>query len=116
LFEAEEMSYSTDLAFEAAVKTVTTAGTREVLATGSQDKVRVRALVIRALDTNGGLVYVGKSNVLAATPVGYPLRPGETLKMKVSFEGWQKGEAINMSNVYLDVETSGEGVAYAWLK
>ena len=109
------MSESTELTMESAIKTVTAAGTREPLATGRINDMRVRSVTIRALTSNGGNVYVGDSRVTSAA-FAYILSPGETIAYQVSWEGWQHGESIDLADIYLDVAVSGEGVCYTVLR
>lgn len=92
-----------------AQKTVTAAGTREPLAVN----LSVRSVIIRALSTNTGLVYVGNSNVAAA--ISYTLTPGETLSYSISDEEYKYGAAINLNSIWLDVAVSGEGVCYSYV-
>lgn len=75
--------------------TVTTAGTRVALGSGT-----VHAVVVRALSTNTDVIYVGNSSVAAAN--GYTLEPGESIGIAID----------SLSRVYLDAVVSGEGVVY----
>lgn len=79
------------------VKTVTTAGTAEALGVSTTLYSDLR---IRALTTNTGNAYVGGSTVTAAT--GFPLGSGEEVTVRIS----------DLSSIYIDVDTDGEGVAY----
>ena len=85
-------------------KTVTAAGTAEALAAGSQ---RVRSLTVIAKTGNTGQVYVGGSDVASTTNDG--LAPGDGLE--VPAENW-----LDLADVYLDVDTNGEGVDYYAVK
>src|SRR4030042_2153382 len=104
------MSLSSDLKIISARKTVTAAGTRQTLATGPSGEVRVRALRIRALTSNTGNVYFGSSDV--SSSAGDILAPGEVWDVSVDMEEWKAGIAINLTSIWLDVDTSGEGVSY----
>ena len=108
------MSLSSDLKVVSAVKTVAAAGTREPLAVGDLNLLRVRSVTIRALTGNGGNVFIGNGTVSNA--VYYALSPGETITYQVSWEGWQRGEAINLNSLWLDVAVNGEGVCYTALR
>lgn len=79
-------------------KTVSVAGTPEPLSSVSQ---RVKSVTLIAKAGNTGQVYVGGSNVASATNDG--LAPGDTLR--VPAVNW-----LDLSAVYLDVDTAGEGV------
>jgi hypothetical protein len=76
--------------------TVTTAGTRVVLASSTA----CSQVIIRALETNTGLIYVGSSSV--ASTNGHRLLPGESVGLSIS----------NLNTVNLDSAVSGEGVSY----
>lgn len=77
--------------------TVTTAGTRVQLSGTSKPS---KAVVIRALETNTGLVYVGDSTV--ASTNGHRLSPGESVGLEIA----------DLTNVYLDSAVNGEGISY----
>lgn len=103
------MSENSDKRIESFRKNVTAAGTREPLWTGSLKTVRVEAVTIRACHTNTGLVYVGDNRVTSTT-FSYALTPGETINIALNAEEWMKGASINLIKLYIDVDTSGEGV------
>jgi hypothetical protein len=108
------LSESTDLKIISARKTVTAAGTKEVIRTGSLGEVRVRAFRMRALTNNTGNVYFGAGDV--SSTVGDVLAPGEVWDISVSDEEWKHGLAINLSKLWLDVDVSGEGVSYTLVR
>ena len=68
---------------------------------------RVKSLTIRAKAGNTGQVYVGGSDVSSTTNDG--LDAGES----VDFEavGW-----LDLADVYIDVDTNGEGVDFYAVK
>lgn len=85
--------------------TVTTAGTQRALSDLSDLTAhrRVRWLNVIALSSNTGKVAVGGSGVLAAAGsrnAGW-LNPGEVFRL----------EGADMSDWFIDVEVSGEGVS-----
>ena len=81
-------------------KTITTAGT--ALALGTQQISS--ALLVKALTTNTGLVYVGNDGAGDVTSAnGYPLAAGD----QVIFE-----HVSNLSAVILDSAVNGEGAAW----
>lgn len=83
-------------------KTVTTAGTAVALGTTQIDS----ALLIRALDTNTGIVVVGNDGANDVTVSnGYRLSAGEALVID---------HIDNLAAVYVDSAVNGEGVC--WLK
>lgn len=82
-------------------KTVTTAGTAEALS-ASEDIWE--GIVIKALDTNQGNVYLGGSDVDNAN--GFPLSAGQALPFDFD----------DLSQVYLDADNDGEGVAILKMK
>lgn len=85
-------------------KTVSAAGTAEALSSTSQ---RVAGLLIVAKSGNTGQVYVGGSDVASTTNDG--LVPGDMLSIPV--KNW-----LDLTDVYIDVDTSGEGVDYYAIK
>lgn len=80
-------------------KTVTSAGTAEALASSTSSA----SVTIRALGTNTGQVYVGDSGVDSTN--GYQLDAGDTVSLDID----------NVSDVYIDVDTSTEGVTYLYV-
>ena len=88
----------------ASEKTVSAAGTAEGLSASSQ---RVKSVTVIAKTGNTGQVYVGGSDVASSTNDG--LAPGDVLE--VPAEGW-----LDLADVYVDVDTNGEGVDYYAVK
>jgi len=78
------------------VTTVITAGTAVVLGIGTV----TRTIVIRAHETNTGLIFVGNIGVSAAN--GYRLNPGESVSLSIALR----------STVYIDAAVNGESVSY----
>ena len=85
-------------------KTVTAAGTAEALASTQ----RVRSLTIVAKDNNTGRIYVGGSDVASTTNRG--LQAGDVLT-HTSAGGW-----LDLADVYVDADVSGEGVDFYAVK
>ena len=80
------------------LKTVSSAGTAEVLGSSTT----IRSVTIKALATNTGLTYVGDASVAAAN--GFQLAAGETVSVDID----------NLTDIFLDVATSSEGVTYIY--
>lgn len=82
-------------------KVVTTAGTRVQVVTANTP---VKRCTLTAETDNTGAVVVGDATVVAslATRVGVPLNPGDSYELEIS----------DLSKVYLDAETSTDGVTY----
>jgi len=80
-------------------KTVTAAGTAEVLATTTA----IISVTIKALRANTGNIYVGDSGVDSAN--GHVLERGASVSMDVD----------DLADVYIDADTNGEGVSYLYL-
>ena len=92
--------------FQRSKKTVAAAGTAEAL---GSDGTLVQALVIKAEDGNGGKIYPGDSAVdNSDTEQG--LNPGDILNLT-----WPDGEMGNLADIYIDVDTNGEGVVFWYL-
>ena len=106
------MSYSSDLDLISAQKTVTAAGTAEPLATGRPSEMRTQLLIIKALTTNAGKIYVGNGTVSSTT--GLDLDPGDVITYEVEPEEWENNIAINMSMIWIDSDNNGEGVVYQY--
>jgi hypothetical protein len=79
-------------------KTVTSAGTAEALV-GSSAEVK-QGVWIKALLGNTNNVYVGDSDVDSSN--GYELDAGDVVFLSVR----------DLANVYIDVDTNGEGVSF----
>jgi hypothetical protein len=78
---------------------VTTAGTAEALGTGL-----ARSITIIAKDTNTGRVYLGGSDVASTTSLG--LAGGDSVDFST------KAHDIDLSDTFVDVSVSGEGVDF----
>jgi len=76
--------------------TVTTAGTRVVLAASTA----CTSVTIKALSANTGSIYVGNSTVAAAN--GFELIAGDSVSLDIS----------NLNTVNIDSSVNGEGVTY----
>lgn len=76
--------------------TVTTAGTRVVLAASTT----VKSVTIKALAANTGTIYVGDSSV--ASTNGFQLAAGDTVSLDLN----------NLNTVNIDSSVNGEGVTY----
>ena len=85
-------------------KTVAAAGTAEAMSSTSQ---RVRSVTIVAKSSNTGQVYIGGSDVASTTNAG--LAPGDALE--IPSESW-----LDLSDVYIDVDTNGEGIDFYGVK
>lgn len=75
---------------------VTTAGTRVVLASSTTCK----SVTIKALSTNTGFIYVGSSTVSSAN--GFQLSAGDTISIDIA----------NLNTVNIDSSVNGESVTY----
>ena len=84
-------------------KTVTASGTAEALSSSR----RVKSVTVVAKTGNTGQVYVGGSDVAITTNDG--LAPGDALE--VGSEEW-----LDLNDIYVDVDTNGEGVDFYGVK
>src|SRR3990170_765407 len=84
------------------VKTVTTAGTDEALATSTACK----KVIIQAQTDNTGLIAIGASGVDAtvATGTGLGLTVGDVVVLQID----------NLADIYIDATVNGEGVRYTY--
>lgn len=76
--------------------TVTTAGTRVILASSQA----VKSVTIKALSTNTGFIYVGNTSVAASN--GFQLLAGDSISMDIA----------NLTTVNIDSSVNGESVSY----
>ena len=84
-------------------KTVSVSGTAEALSSSQ----RVKSVTIIAKSGNTGQVYVGGSDVATTTNDG--LDSGDAIE--INAESW-----LDLADIYLDVDTNGEGVDYYGVK
>ena len=84
----------------ASEKTITASGTAEALVAAS---TRVKSVLLIAKAGNTGQVYVGGSTVDTSTNDG--LDAGESITV-------QALEFFNLTELFLDVDTNGEGVDF----
>lgn len=84
-------------------KTITTAGTAEVIAASTV----CRSVIVVALPTNTNRVAIGDSvvDVADSTFRGIPLNAGDSVSLLVS----------NLNQIWLDVLVNGEGISFAYL-
>jgi hypothetical protein len=98
-------------------KTVTTAGTAEPL---SATTLWARLVEIKGLIANTNNAYIGDSAVDSTT--GFELDAAEVLnlaeKVSVSGEGdlVSKLPVFDLSQIYVDVDTDGEGVSVVYFE
>ena len=97
------MAASESPTFFSSEKTVATAGTAVALSSSQ----RVKSVNIIAKAGNTGQVYLGGSGVASTTNDG--LAPGDALE--VVAVNW-----IDLKDIYIDVDTSGEGVDFYAVK
>lgn len=71
----------------------------------------VVAVVIKALKTNAGDVYIGGASLKIAN--GYPLDAGETLSLAIELKDLTR---IDLSKIHIDADNNGEGVRVFILK
>lgn len=98
--QSETASYGT---IAGGRKTVTTAGTRIVLAASTACK----KVKLQALPDNTDIVYVGGSDVVAAdnTENGYGLYATNSVEFEVN----------NLNLIFVDSRVSGEGVSFSYI-
>ena len=90
--------------FDAGTTTVSTAGTEQQI---SNTNNRVRWLKAKALAANGGIVYIGVSDITATN--GYELSAGNEIELNFA----DAGGTILWSTVYVDAATNGDKVCWA---
>lgn len=83
-------------------KVIAVAGTAEPLATGGCSV----NLMIKALVTNTGLVFVGNDGADVTSATGQELDAGESLVLR---------NVARLEHIYLDAAVNGDGVSYLFL-
>lgn len=91
-------------------KTVTTAGTREQLTTNT---VKSPSVVIQAKRANTNPIFIG-NNQVSSTNHFISLAAGGSVNLSSVDFGLAEAQ-IDMSSIWLDVTTSGEGVIVGYL-
>jgi len=87
------------MAFKSLSKTVTSAGTQVALASST----KVSSLVMKAMETNTGLIFLGDSTVSSSTG-------GLTASQAISWESDNNRGLLDLADIYVDSAVSGEGV------
>lgn len=92
-------------------KTVATAGTQVPLVATTEtapSALYCARLTLFALPGNTNKIYVGDSGV-SSSAYGVRLDPGGSFTIGM---GETRGNSINLSHVYIDSDTNGEGVMF----
>ncbi len=92
-------------------KTVTTAGTREQLTTS---QVKSPSVLIQALRANTNPIFIGNNSVSSTTHF-LSLSAGGSVTLSAVDFGWA-GAQMDLSNIWLDVTTNGEGVVCGFME
>lgn len=92
--------------FDHFIKTVTSAGTAETL---KSSEFRVREAVIMAEGDNTGNIYIGGS---AIDSTGHYLAAGEKFSLPMD----EDNGGHDLSKIYIDADTNGEGVIVTYRK
>lgn len=87
------------MALKSLSKTVTTAGTQVALATSTN----ASSIIIRAMENNGGAVYIGDSTVSNTTG---KLSPRDS----ISWESDRNRGLLDLADIYVDSDVDGDGV------
>jgi hypothetical protein len=83
-------------------KIIDTAGMKETLVNSSTP---CREVLIMALPTNTGEIWVGDSNVSANNKIGIVLYKGDAISIQID----------NLQKIYLDATANGDGVSYIYI-
>ena len=95
-------------------KVVTAAGTAETLIAATAADVWVSSLVIQAKKVGGdntGNVFLGDSNLDMGVAEAIELTPGDSYEPYI-----QDGARINLKDIYVDADTSADGVTWLYWK
>ena len=96
------MNYLVANTIKSGNKTIATAGTPLALLTSDAKAVWV---IVQAVSTNTGDVWVGGSDVLASTKTGIRLTAGSSTPML---------PITNVAKIYADVATNGDKVSFIY--
>jgi len=105
------LAYS-QLATYGLFKTVTTSGTAVRL---SATSLVVRSFVVQAPGANTGVIYIGGSDILAASKNGVAL----TAATSIAFLPVGEHKTVNefdLKNIWIDSTVSAEGVSVTYIK
>lgn len=93
-------------------RTVATAGTAVAL---SATSLLVRAVAIKALPGNSGVVYIGNDGAGDVTAAnGYPLSPGDQILREAPVgDDYARGD-LDLADTWVDAAENGDAVA--WLR
>jgi hypothetical protein len=92
-------------------KTVAAGGTPEQLVPGTVSNQKGRYITITALPGNTNKVYIGNKSLVKATLVGCMGIIGAT---SPPFQIFTDGPSLNPEDIWLDVDTNGEGVVWGF--
>ena len=91
-------------------KTVTTAGARERIVT---QEINVIAVLIQAISTNAGDIYIGDNTVSSSK--GLEIDPRDSVIINAKDLGWAD-ELIAMREIWVDSDDDGDGVNILYLE
>jgi len=94
------------------LSTVGTATTQERL---TPLDLTVGAVLITAERSNTGYVYIGDENV-SSTHYGADLSAGDSIRMTAIDFGYEAGTQISLTDIWLDVSVSGDGVSVMYME
>lgn len=104
-------------AYYSGTKTVAASGTRVQLSTATPvPPSSCISLTIQALSTNAGTIYIGGSNVSAASKIGAQLTNGTTPPASAYFGPSSTTALYSPEAIWLDAGSSGDGVTYLCYK
>jgi hypothetical protein len=112
------MSSTGDLKLKMCRQTVAAAGTANKLIADPARPAdwKCIALRIRAYTGNAGNIYVGtQGSLVTSTDYSDILAPGEVWEARISNEDRKYGRFIDMTHIWLNADTSGDGVSYTAL-
>ena len=102
---------SRNLGIVQGVKAVTTGGTAEVI---SATAILTKSVIIqakRAGGNNTGSVFIGDETLDAGVAEGIELKPGNT----ISFEAADPKTGLDLNQIYVDADTSEDGVVFVYI-
>jgi hypothetical protein len=83
-------------------KIITTAGVKETLVSSSTP---CKEVLVMALPTNTGEIWVGDANVSASDKIGIVLYKGDAISIQID----------NLQKIYLDATVDGDGVSFIYV-
>jgi hypothetical protein len=98
--------------FVSGTKTVTTAGTQVPLSATAG--TRIAQIIIQALPTNTGFIYIGDSTVSSSNGIRLEIPVAGSLLPSMTISCTGVGNEVDLNTIYIDSSVNGEGVVFLY--